>query len=113
MAYCPNCSATLPSDAATCGKCGALFGPGSAWRPVSSPDSSAPAVDNQQPVSSPAFILGVLCLISCVIAGVSLLYFYGPCFSGRPGACFSGIPLFLGVAFIVVFGLAGAALVRR
>jgi len=52
-------------------------------------------------------------LISCVIAGVSLLYFYGPCFSGRPGACFSGIPLFLGVAFIVVFGLAGAALVRR
>lgn len=34
MAVCPNCDAALELTAAECNKCGALFGPGSQWKPL-------------------------------------------------------------------------------
>jgi hypothetical protein len=33
--FCPNCSSPCPIDAVGCAKCGATFGAGSAWRPLS------------------------------------------------------------------------------
>lgn len=34
MAYCPNCNTTIAPDTESCARCGATFGPGSAWKPV-------------------------------------------------------------------------------
>ena len=34
MAVCPNCDAALELTATECGKCGALFGPDSHWKPL-------------------------------------------------------------------------------
>ena len=36
MAQCPNCGAGLEVTANECKKCGALFGPGSSWKPLPS-----------------------------------------------------------------------------
>ena len=42
MASCPNCSIQLARmDVPACPACNADFGPGSAWRPVSSPTSAS------------------------------------------------------------------------
>lgn len=38
MYYCPKCSAELPgSDISGCPKCGAIFGVGGGWKPLSAP----------------------------------------------------------------------------
>lgn len=39
LMFCPNCSSRLtPAEASSCSKCGALFGNGSEWFPVATPE---------------------------------------------------------------------------
>lgn len=38
MSYCPNCNAPVAGpDAPDCANCGAMFGPGTAWKPMGTP----------------------------------------------------------------------------
>ncbi|MBI4206697.1 MAG: zinc ribbon domain-containing protein [Betaproteobacteria bacterium] len=45
MAFCPNCDAEVADDALKCTKCGATFGPGSAWQPSLTKRSRASETD--------------------------------------------------------------------
>lgn len=42
MGFCPSCSTPIPPDAESCARCGATFGPDSAWKPVERPAASEP-----------------------------------------------------------------------
>ena len=55
--------------------------------------------------------VGLLALGSCAIVVLVIAYFYGPCFVGVEGACFSGIPLMFGIVYLVFVGLVGLLLV--
>lgn len=49
MVFCPNCSHIVEADATSCERCGAEFGPSTAWKPVAEPlSSSGPAVSEPQ-----------------------------------------------------------------
>jgi hypothetical protein len=62
--FCPNCSTQLvPAEVSSCAKCGALFGAGSAWRPVATPLISG----DQKPIGFARSAFSLLLLFLAVI----------------------------------------------
>jgi hypothetical protein len=71
---CPNCSTALAAQAASCPRCGALFGPASSWKPAPR-DASRPAGPLVQ--VGDGLMMSVKLLLSALLFILSLVVFFG------------------------------------
>ncbi len=83
MASCPNCGTNVGLQAEACTRCGALFGPDSAWRPLDARASLADEGGAKLKVGAAIFslrqfllLVGALVLIPAVAFAIYLLVLF-------------------------------------
>ena len=84
MTYCPNCTASLKSEQeAQCPACGALFGSGSAWKPVAYPGGATSQVGLIASAGSGLWITAKVLLSALLLVLAGIVTFSGAWAWGR------------------------------